>query len=126
MLDRPHRLTEGADFTRAVRKGRRAGTSTMVLHLLAEPSASLPDAPASPTRPARVGLVVGKAVGPAVTRNKVKRRLRHLVRDRLAELPGGALLVVRALPPAGASGYDGLRADLDRALDRLLRGRGQR
>jgi ribonuclease P protein component len=126
VLDRPHRLTEGADFTRAVRQGRRAGTSTMVLHLLADPAASPPDEASFGNQPPRVGLVVGKVVGPAVTRNKVKRRLRHLVRHRLTELPGGALLVVRALPPAGASGYDALRADLDRSLDRLLSGRGRR
>lgn len=74
-----------------------------------------------PLDPIRVGLVVGRAVGPAVTRNLVKRRLRHLVRDRLKLLPGGATLVVRALPAAATSGSAALAADLDQALRRALR-----
>jgi ribonuclease P protein component len=49
-------------------------------------------------RPARAGLVVSKAVGDAVARNRVKRRLRHLVRPRLGELE--ADVVLRALPAA--------------------------
>jgi ribonuclease P protein component len=64
--------------------------------------------------------VVSKAVGSAVVRNKVKRRLRHLARERLTSLPGSAVLVVRALPAAAQSSYDDLAADLDRALVRLL------
>jgi ribonuclease P protein component len=71
------------------------------------------------TGPARAGFVVSKAVGPAVVRNRVKRRLRHLVAARLDRLPEGAVLVVRALPPAaGATGAD-LARDLDSALARL-------
>jgi ribonuclease P protein component len=53
-------------------------------------------------------------------RNKVKRRLRHLARERLASLPGSAVLVVRALPAAAQASYADLAADLDRALGRLL------
>jgi ribonuclease P protein component len=68
----------------------------------------------------QIGFVVSKAVGPAVTRNKVKRRLRHLARERLASLPGSAVLVVRALPAAAQASYDDLAADLDRALGRAL------
>jgi len=67
-----------------------------------------------------VGLVVSKAVGHAVTRNLVKRRLRHLVRERLDALPGSAALVVRALPPSAVAAYPELAADFDRALSRLL------
>ena len=110
MLTRPHRLTSSRDFSDAVRRGRRAGTSTMVLHLLTAGS----DA----DRPVRVGFVVGKAVGPAVTRSLVKRRLRALARDRLALLPRSSTLVVRALPPAARASYAALGADMDRALAR--------
>jgi ribonuclease P protein component len=65
---------------------------------------------------------VSKAVGGAVVRNTVKRRLRHLIRDRLAELPPGSLVVVRALPGAGDADHAELARDLDAALRRLLGG----
>jgi ribonuclease P protein component len=66
--------------------------------------------------PARAGFVVSKAVGGAVVRNVVRRRLRHLVRERLATLPAGTTLVVRALPGADELTYDRLGADLDAAI----------
>ncbi|MBP2583424.1 ribonuclease P protein component [Streptomyces sp. PvR006] len=65
---------------------------------------------------------MSKAVGGAVVRNQVKRRLRHLVRDRLTELPPGSLVVVRALPGAGDAEHAQLSRDLDAALQRLLGG----
>jgi ribonuclease P protein component len=70
---------------------------------------------------ARAGLIVSRAVGPAVTRNVVKRRLRHLLRPRLAELPAGTVLVVRALPGAASASFVELGEELDRALRRLAR-----
>lgn len=69
--------------------------------------------------PVRVGFVVSKAVGNAVTRNRVKRRLRHLARERLDSLPGSAVLVVRALPGSAEASHDQLRADLAAALGRV-------
>lgn len=74
--------------------------------------------------PARTGLVVSKAVGPAVVRNRVKRRLRHLMRERLMLLPSGSLLVIRAQPAAGQSSSQELAADLDRCLGKVLRSAG--
>ncbi len=65
---------------------------------------------------------MSKAVGIAVVRNRVKRRLRHLMRDRLDRLPAGSLVVVRALPGAGDADHDQLARDLDAALERLLGG----
>jgi ribonuclease P protein component len=111
VLDRQHRLTSPADFSTATRRGRRAGTRTLVVHLAA-------DRPGD-ARDARVGLVVGKAVGSAVVRNRVKRRLRHLARERLTVLPAEALVVVRALPMASQATYDALGRDFDVALSRL-------
>jgi ribonuclease P protein component len=67
--------------------------------------------------------VVSRAVGGAVVRNKVKRRLRNLVRARIDGLPVGAMLVVRALPAAAERSYTDLGADLDGALARATTGR---
>jgi ribonuclease P protein component len=69
--------------------------------------------------PSQVGLVVSKAVGPAVTRNRVKRRLRHLAREHVSSLPGSAVLVIRALPEAASASYEELGSDLARCLERV-------
>ncbi len=66
----------------------------------------------------RIGFVVSKAVGNAVVRNLVRRRLRHLVRERLTDLPSSSVLVVRALPGSATATYSELSSDLDRALSR--------
>ena len=111
MLPAAHRLRDGATFREAIRRGRRAGRRTLVVHvLLAEPAGS---------QPVRVGLVVSKAVGNAVIRNQVKRRLRHLAREHVSSLPGSAVLVVRALPPAAGASSAELANDLERCLQRV-------
>ena len=108
MLSAAQRLRRGTDFAAAVRGGRRAGRNTVVVHLLI-------DEPAQAST-ARAGFVVSKAVGNAVVRNRVRRRLRELVRPHLAGLPAGASVVVRALPSAASASFETLGADLDAAL----------
>lgn len=88
----------------------------MVVHLWA--SATSAQNGAVPTGP-RVGFVVSRAVGPAVTRNLVKRRLRHLSREQLGVLPPGSMLVIRALPAAAEASYDQLARELDRCLAKV-------
>lgn len=112
MLPAVARLRRREEFTTALRAGRRRTggrpAPLLVVHL----------APAEgPVRgPARAGFVVSRAVGPAVVRNRVRRRLRHLVLARLGELPAGSRLVVRALPPAAHASYAELATALDHAL----------
>jgi ribonuclease P protein component len=108
-------VRHGTEFTLAVRTGTRAGRPTVVGHLLVRAD-GLGEA-----EPARVGFVVSRAVGPAVTRNKVKRRLRELMRGYLHSLPGGSLLVVRANAAAAHASHPDLAADLDSVISRLLR-----
>ncbi len=69
----------------------------------------------------RAGLVVSKAVGGAVVRHRVARRLRHLLIPRLDALPSGARVVVRALPPSGTASSGELGHDLDAGLRGALR-----
>ena len=123
MLAATQRLRHGTDFAAAIRGGRRVGRGTVVVHLSvpaqpvpAPPNVAEPAPAGSIVSPARAGFVVSKAVGNAVVRNKVRRRLRHLVRDRLADLPPGAMLVVRALPDSATAPSAVLSADLDAAL----------
>ena len=88
----------------------------MVVHLLAPGIERT--AAGSPADP-QVGFVVSKAVGPAVTRNRVSRRLRHLARERIGLLPPHGMLVVRALPPAADATFEQLARELDRCLTKL-------
>ena len=69
----------------------------------------------------QVGFVVSKAVGNAVHRNLVKRRLRAATAVRLDMLPDHGRAVVRALPGSAAATFGDLSADLDRGLDRAVR-----
>jgi ribonuclease P protein component len=115
VLPASNRLRRSDDFRRAVRSGRRAARRAVVLHVLAQAD------PVDAVGPARVGFVVNKAVGNAVLRNRVHRRLRAVMKARLADLPAGSLTVVRALPSSAAASYDELAADVDGALSRVLR-----
>jgi ribonuclease P protein component len=108
-------MRRGAEFTQTVRAGARAGRPCVVGHLL------MREDPMHRQEPARIGFVVSRAVGPAVTRNRVKRRLRELMRGYLQSLPGGSLLVVRANAAAAHAGQPDLAADLDLVIRRLLR-----
>jgi len=69
------------------------------------------------TGPVRWGLVVGKRVGNAVVRNRVKRRLRQICRTADAAISGGDVIVI-ARPSAGAAHYDGLLRSVLGALRR--------
>jgi ribonuclease P protein component len=63
--------------------------------------------------------VVSKAVGNAVTRNRVKRRLRHLSLAALPATPPGTRVVVRALPRAAERPHE-VEGDLDRAWEKAI------
>lgn len=102
------------DFDTAFRTGRRTGRRLLGVRL------AVPDAgtdAAGRSGPPLVGFTVSRRVGNAPTRNRVRRRLRHLARDRLETLPAGAQLVVSANPAAAWASY----AELSDELDALLR-----
>jgi ribonuclease P protein component len=108
------RLTHRDDFSSVIRRGRRAGRTLVVMHVLM-PGRLAGGTVCTPNR-SRVGFVVSKAVGGSVVRHRVARRLRHVMRDRLADLPTGTQVVVRALPRSADASSARLGAEVDRAL----------
>ncbi|MDR1790767.1 MAG: ribonuclease P protein component [Propionibacteriaceae bacterium] len=102
MLAKPYRVKSGQDFARVLSAGVRSGTAHLVVYLKVRQAG-----------PARVGLIVSKKVGNAVTRNQVKRRLRHVAAAELPTLSPQADIVIRALSPASFADY---AAELHTAL----------
>ena len=66
-------------------------------------------APTSGIR-ARFGIVASKAVGNAPTRNRVRRQLREISREIMANPVGD--VVIRALPGSAEASWDQLRAEV--------------
>lgn len=66
----------------------------------------------------RLGLAVSRKVGPAVARNRVKRRIREFFRLGRAGFVPGVLLVVVARPGAADLDWSGLSGELGRLLRR--------
>jgi ribonuclease P protein component len=131
-----HRLRHPADFSAVLRHGSRAGREALVVHLLlddGQAGAEPLSAPVLASAPARVGFVVPRAVGNAVIRNHVTRRLRALSAARIDRLEGfppgfppGSRVVIRALPTAGDTSYAALESQLDAALATAVRRAGSK
>lgn len=106
MLPAEHRLSHRRDITSALRRGRRRGTSLLVVHRASS------DRPG----PARAAFAVSSAVGNSVIRHRLTRQLRAAVLPLLRELPAGTDVVIRALPPAKDASFTQLQAALEQLL----------
>ncbi|WP_314168009.1 ribonuclease P protein component [uncultured Actinomyces sp.] len=109
MLPKAHRMLRSEDFFTAVRSGARSGSRRLVIHYSA--------GGAGETAPALVGVVVPKKqISRAAHRNRVKRRVRALMSERVADVEPGARIVVRGLAASDGATSAELGADLDRLL----------
>ena len=72
--------------------------------------------PGDPSSPPRVAYAVGKRVGPAVVRNRVRRRLRAAASAHRAELQPGCAYLFGATPAAATAPF----AEIDAAMGQLL------
>ena len=69
-------------------------------------------------RETRFGFIITKAVGGAVVRNTVRRRLKAVCAEALPDVREGADVVIRALPSSAGASFAELRAEVRRCLER--------
>ncbi|MGH9289385.1 MAG: ribonuclease P protein component [Acidimicrobiales bacterium] len=113
------RISDRATFDALRREGRRARRDPVTVVFLSE---AVRDGGAA-TEGARVAYSIGRRVGTAVVRNRVRRRLRAAMREVDRERGGlspGAYLVL-AHPEAGAAPYADLKRSLGAACDFAVR-----
>jgi ribonuclease P protein component len=89
----PHRLRKHADYQRVYRAGRKQFARNIAYFYALRSTTPEPHPPCETVGP-RVGLTVPKALGNAVARNRIKRRLREAVRHALPLLHAPVDLVL--------------------------------
>lgn len=104
-MQRKYRLRRNSDFQQVRRNGKFYASPLMALAFLR-----------NELDHSRFGFVVGKKLGTAVQRNKVKRRMREATRLRLHQIKPGFDVVFMARFPASQASY----AEIERFLAGLL------
>ena len=103
MLAKANRLNKHGSFAYVYRKGNRISESDVVLIYTA------------PAHSVRVGFSVSNKVGKAVVRNKVKRRLRSAVQNRIPSMRGCQAIVL-AKPSAADKSFEALSLEVEHLL----------
>jgi ribonuclease P protein component len=113
-VQRRNRLSRSRDFDAVYRQGRSASTRFLVLYWFAREEKDGEDP--------RLGLAVPKGTGNAVARNRIKRQLREVWRERLERVPAGrdyVLIAKPGLPEAiEANGFAWLGERVDEVLSK--------
>ncbi|HJN92205.1 MAG TPA: ribonuclease P protein component [Dehalococcoidia bacterium] len=104
-MRRDQRLKRREDFASVYRHGTPYANGPLVIRVCSNPDTAIP----------RFGFAVGKRIGGAVVRNRIKRRLRSAV--QASDAQGGVDVVVIARARAVRSSY----RELETALQELLR-----
>ena len=106
-MQQSYRLRKNRDFQRVYRRGKSVGSHLMALAWSRAPGGSL-----------KIGFSVSKKIGNAVTRNRVRRRMREAVRMRIPYLHHGYYLIFIARHAVAEADFHAIDASVDKLLRR--------
>ena len=95
------RLTQSAEFEQVKKNGRVYRGQLVVLSIVS----------ANDATPFRAGFITSRALGRAVVRNRVRRRLREIVRKHQRDLINGIWMVTIARASAARASYQQLEVE---------------
>jgi len=113
-----YRLRKHADYERVYKLGRRQFSQIMTFFYLERES------PLAEHTHARIGITVGRALGGAVQRNRIKRRMREAVRAHLSLLPEADLpldIVINPKKPVLTEPFERVTAEVSRGFRQILK-----
>ncbi len=113
---RAARLLKHSDFERVYKQGRRHFSSHMTVFYLRRAEGDSSQG-AVREKGARIGFTVGRVLGGAVERNRIKRRLREAVRLRRAVLKGAVDVVINPKKSVLTLEFSVVLEEVGRALD---------
>jgi ribonuclease P protein component len=113
------RLLRHADFERVYKQGRRHFSASMTVFYFRREQVQRqePQSGAKPATGLRVGFTVGRALGGAVVRNRMKRRLREAVRLSRPPVGVNADLVINPKKVLLSTDFAKIRTEVARALE---------
>ena len=107
---RRRRLSRSGEFDRVYREGRSHASRHLVVYAFPRADADSP----------RLGVSVGRKLGGAVARNRIKRLLRDAFWAGAGDLAPGHDFVIVARPAAGELARDGGEGAIEQALPSVL------
>jgi ribonuclease P protein component len=111
---RTNRLRASGDFQRVRQRGRSAHGRFLIVGYARAEAIVEGDEP-----PTRIGFSVSRSSVKTVVRNRVKRRLREIVRKRLSHVAPGWDIVITARASAAEAEYGALEEDLRETFSRV-------
>ena len=109
---RRFRLRKRKHFLRTQRRGQRLSAGHVFVFMASHRSSV-----------SRFGFTVSKKVGCAVVRNRVRRRLKEIVRTNRDAFPANHCFVIVARPEAAQAAFNGLKSDVLALADQAQRKR---
>jgi len=110
-IPREHRLRKHAEFELVYKSGRRQFSSSFTAFYLLRPGTQ--------SEGPRVGITVGRQMGGAVQRNRIKRRVRAAVRQNLRRVASAVDVVINPKKAVFGMDFEALSTEIARAFDAI-------